>query len=512
MSDYNFLMESRLSPRQFQVVNQLAQAASAEGLNFYLVGGVVRDLTYRQQNIRDLDFAVEGNPERILRRLGHSHAAPRRATPVCLDPSEADRPQIEDVRFDRRLMSAEVRFTNGVRAELSQCRQEDYSRPGRPPEINPTTIFEDLRRRDFAMNAMAVSLHPNSRGLLLDPTNGGGDIEREEIRVLHSRSFYDDPSRIYRLLRLGQRLGFKPEQKTENWLRSALENQLYRHLTPEQQGRELEAILHEENPARALKLFTDRGLLGSLDRKITRVSYDRFHKIRSLAQKLPDADLFLLNFDCLVAQLGPSQRARLAKKIIRSPRAVKVALGLEREAKKLARILASSRAALPSQAWKLLSSQPETLLFYLLAYYPQPKIQTRLRNYLFKAPQVQARLPRLDLQTLGVNPGPKLEQILTQLFFDQLDGKIKTPQQLGKAMRSLAGIKEPAPKAAAVAPRDSKKLKSAASPGGTTRRQEKPQPRRDRPAPPAPPATRSAKKAGTAAPPSPSAKRSKHGR
>ncbi len=467
MSDYNFLMESRLSPRQFQVVNQLAAAARAEGLNFYLVGGAVRDLTSGRQIIRDLDFAVEGNPERILRHLERSPAAKRRPAAASLAVEEEDPPRIEDARWDGRQVTAEIHFTNGVRAEVSQCRRQDYTKAGRPPETLPATIFEDLRGRDFALNAMAVSLHPNSRGLLLDPTNGAGDIERQEIRALHSRSFFEDPSRIYRLLRLGQRLGFKAEEKTGNGLRAALENQMQNSLTPDQQGRELEAILREENPARALRLFSDRGLLGGLDRKLGRVSYDRFQKIRSLGQKFPEADLFLLNFDALVAHLGAAQKARLAKKIIRTPRAIEMALHLERDARKLARLLSSSRAAQPSQAWKLLSAQPPTLLFYLLAYYPQPKIQNRLRHYLFKAPQMRTRLPRLELHTLGINPGPKMEQILTQLFFDQLDGKIRTPQQLGKAMRALAGIKEPEPKPAAAAARHAKKAKPAATSKGT---------------------------------------------
>ncbi len=444
MSDYNFLMESKLSPRQFRVVNLLAQAASAEGLNFYLVGGAVRDLTYGQPIVRDLDFAVEGHPEKILRHLQTPRPGGRRGEPGPVPPHE-DEVWVEEARYSPRWLSAEIYFSSGVRAEVSQCRREDYSQPGKPPEIVPATIFEDLRRRDFALNAMAVSLHPNSRGLLLDPTNGGGDIERKEIRALHSRSFIDDPSRIFRLVRLTQRLGFKPEEKTETWLRSALAQQLQNRLTPEQQGRELEAILREENPARTLKLFADRGWLTALDRNLARLRYERLQKIHALAQKFPEDDLFLLNLDALAGGLSAAQRVRLAKKIIRFPGMLKLALHLEREAKKLSKHLLSSRAASPSQVWRLLSPQPRILLLYLLAYSGQSGVQNRIKHYLFKAPQIQARLPRLELQALGVNPGPKMEEILGHLFFDQLDGKIKTSQQLSKAMRSLAGVREPTP-------------------------------------------------------------------
>jgi tRNA nucleotidyltransferase/poly(A) polymerase len=488
MSDYNFLMESKLSPRHFRVLNQLAQAASAEGLNLYLVGGAVRDLTDGRQIIRDLDFSVEGNPEKVLHHLEGSRTESRQAAAVSLFPADEDDSRVEEIRYHARLRSADIYFASGARAELSQCRREDYTRPGKPPEITPATIFEDLRRRDFALNAMAVSLHPNSRGLLLDPTNGAGDIERQEIRALHSRSFAEDPSRIFRLLRLGQRLGYKAEEKTENWFHAALETQAHSRMTPEQQGRELEAILREENPARRLKLLADRGLLTSLDRALTRVSFDRFRKIRSLAEKFPDADLFLLNFDALTAHLGQAQRRRLATKIIPTSRALKLVLHLEREAKKLGRALVSSRAGTPSQVWRLLSTQPRDFLFYLLTYSSQSKVRSGIKLFLSKAPQVQSRLPRIELQAMGVNPGPKMDQILTQLFFSQLDGRIKTPQQLGKAMRALAGVKEP-PKPAAPISREAKKSKAAAPPGGAPR-EEKPEPRGKHLAPQAKPAAR----------------------
>ena len=169
------------------------------------------------------------------------------------------------------------------------CREEIYSRPGQRPEVRPAAVFEDLKRRDFAINAMAVSLHPNSRGLLLDPTNGAGDIERREIRALHSRGFLDDPSRIYRLLRLGLRFDFKPDERTQRWLDAALAEGAWERLDADQQARELAAILHEDQPGRVLKLLFDRKLLGGLDKKLAsvRLPYDRFARIRSVLQSAP---------------------------------------------------------------------------------------------------------------------------------------------------------------------------------------------------------------------------------
>jgi tRNA nucleotidyltransferase (CCA-adding enzyme) len=454
MSDYNFLMESRLSPAQFQVLNSLSRIAHAEQLNLYLVGGAVRGMTFGQAAIRNLDFAVEGEVLKILRRLPVGSSV-RKAPAKPVQIWDQGSTEVLSVQIDQRRKAAKLLFANGVRAEIVQCRRETFVAPGRPPLIAPAMIFEDLKRRDFAFNAMAISLHPNSRGLLLDPKNGVSDIERGEIRVLHPRSFLEDPVRIYRLFRLGLRLGFKPEEKTARWLDAALADRAWASLSPDNQARELEAVLHEENPDRVLRLYAQRGILSGLDQHLTKIPYDQFRKIHSVSRKIPGADPYLLNFDCLVSKLRGAQKKRLAQKILGDPKTIKLALNLESAARSVARALASSKCATPSQAFKLLSGQPEPLLLFLLAYYPQPKVQGRVMNYLVKVPEVRARLPRQDLLALGVKAGPNFEKILERIFFDQLDGKLKTHQQVEKEMRALAGIKEP-PKPPKTAPKPAK--------------------------------------------------------
>lgn len=463
MSDYNFLMETRLSPEQLQLVSHFSRIAAEQGLNLYLAGGAVRDLTYGQQVIRDLDFVVEGNPQRILRQIG---SAPAPTIPIAgpLPPaSELERLDISHLHWNSRLNAAELAF-KGVRAELAMCRNEIYSKPGRRPEIVPAMIFEDLKRRDFSMNALAVSLHPNSRGLLLDPTNGAADIEKREIRALHSRSFHDNPSRIYRLMRLGLRLNFKPEEKTKRYLDGALGEGLWEQMNPEQQGRELRAILEEENPGPILKMFAERGLLAGLDRKLTsaRIPYERFSKVRSVIRPIPMADPLLLNFHAVAEKLPRGYVARLANEVLMDPSEIRTVLNLERDARKLARDLGSSKAALPSQTFLLLSKQPEILLFFLLVHYSRVKIQHRVKKFLFKYREAHARLPRAELQALGAKPGRKFERIVERLFLDQLDGKIKTHQQLINHMRALAGIKEPPPQPAKAIQRG-KQVRAASS-------------------------------------------------
>jgi tRNA nucleotidyltransferase (CCA-adding enzyme) len=456
MSDYNFLMESRLSPEQFAVLTLISRLAAEQGLNLYLVGGAVRDLTYGQQVVRDLDFAVEGPPQRILRALPSpdSSKSGRGSQGLAGEAPLA----LEYQKLDEHFSSSELLFSSGVRAELAMCRQEVYVRPGQRPEVSAATIFEDLKRRDFAINAMAVSLHPNSRGLLLDPTNGAGDIERREIRALQSRSFFDDPLRIYRLLRLGLRLDFKPDERTQRWLDAAWEDGAWERLEAAQQARELAAILHEDQPGRILKLLSDRKILGGLDKKLASVhlSYDRFARIHNVLQNAPGADPFLLNFHILVEKLGGGHKASLAKQIVRENKAIRLALGLDHDAKKLERVLGSARANLPSQVYSLLSPHPQPLLLYLLVNTKSAKVQNRIKSFLFKFPQLHSRLPRAELQSMGVKPGAEFDEILSRIFALQLDGKINSHPELMKEMRRLAGIKEPPPPHPAPSPKKGK--------------------------------------------------------
>lgn len=442
MSDYNFLMEIRLSPLQLQVLNSLSRTAAGAGLNLYLVGGAVRDLTSGQGSIRNLDFAVEGNVQKIVKAVEAETKSGKGLSPSSHPQGPA---RLERFRFDARRNTASFVFAGGVQAEIAGAHREIYSAPGKSPEIAAAGIFEDLRSRDFSANSMAVSLHPNSRGLLLDPTNGAADIENKEFRALHSRSFLEDPSRIYRLLRLSLRLDFKVEARTQGWLESALEAKAWDRMRPDQQGRELRAALREQNPARVLRLFSDRGLLRGLDASFAsgRIPYERLEKVRSAVRSLPNADAFLLYFHALIEKLSPAHRKRLAAKVMPDAETLRVALGMEGEARKVAKVLGSSKANTPSSVYQLLENKPQPLILFLLVYFPQAKIQTRVKNFLSKFPQVRARLPRAELRSLGVEPGPRFEKIIDTIFFAILDGKVRTPSQVTKALRELAGVKPP---------------------------------------------------------------------
>ncbi|HEV8145601.1 MAG TPA: hypothetical protein VGP79_04440, partial [Bryobacteraceae bacterium] len=181
MSDYMFMLESHLSAEQFRVVGQMQALAANAGVNLFLTGGALRDMLGGFP-VRDLDFTVEGNASKLGKSATQKHGAVLVAT--------------DDLR-----KAVELRFPGGVEVEIAMARQERYPKAGGKPQISPATIHEDLRMRDFTVNAVALSLNKASLGLPIDPTNGVGDIERKELRAIHNYSFYDDPARMLRLFR-----------------------------------------------------------------------------------------------------------------------------------------------------------------------------------------------------------------------------------------------------------------------------------------------------------------------
>ncbi|MGA3210575.1 MAG: CCA tRNA nucleotidyltransferase, partial [Terriglobales bacterium] len=168
-------METRLSPEQLQGVSLVQDTARVQEINVYLTGGAVRDLISGLP-IRDLDFSIQANPLKLHREWERAGIT------------------IQGVDDDLKVLYALL--PGNVRAEIGMTRSEIYEKPGKPPTIAPATINDDLRRRDFTINAMALSLNPGSRGLLLDPFNGTADIEAKLIRILHNYAFYEEPSRL----------------------------------------------------------------------------------------------------------------------------------------------------------------------------------------------------------------------------------------------------------------------------------------------------------------------------
>src|SRR6202034_2122191 len=192
MPDFIYLLENRLSPDQRHALHQLREVAREAGLILFLTGDAVRDLTSGHA-VRDLEVAVHGNALKLkkpIEKLGGK----------LWGEDEASR-------------SLYVCFPGTVRVDVVSTHRTEYPKPGKPV-FHAASIQEDLRRRDFTANAMAISLNEGSYGLLMDPMNGVADIENRELRLVYNYGFIEDPARMVRATRLGARLGWHMEERT----------------------------------------------------------------------------------------------------------------------------------------------------------------------------------------------------------------------------------------------------------------------------------------------------------
>src|SRR4051812_25098021 len=240
MADYIYIMESRLTPEQQKGVKLVQDVARMHEMNIHLVGGVVRDII-GGASIRDLDFAVQGNALKLVKDLEKAGAV------------------VEGT--DEHHRTVFVLLPGNLRGEVTSARSEVYEKPGKAPEMSPATINEDVRRRDFTMNAMALSLNPGSRGLLLDPFNGVADIESKLIRILHNYSFLEEPSRMIRATRFCARFDWQLEERTQARYDAAKENNYIDHVNKKVLGHEIEQVAHENDPLKVMRALEKEGWL-----------------------------------------------------------------------------------------------------------------------------------------------------------------------------------------------------------------------------------------------------------
>jgi len=364
MSDYLFLMESRLSKDQLQLIVQVQHASAKAGIHLFLAGGAVRDLLAGKP-IRDLDFSVEGPALKLVRQL--------------------DNRLISTLSVDELVQSAEVAFGTAT-AEIAMCRRETYGKTGAKPKISPATIQEDLRRRDFSVNAIALSLNKASRGLLLDPTNGLSDLERKELRALSTYSFYEDPSRLLRLIRLRTRLGYTIDERTRNHYNNARETRVEEQIPPDGRLRELEQLANELDTVEASRGLAAAGLLGvfepHLGKKLDTASLARLDKARRVVEP---AGLRVDSFDpflwALTRKLSSSERKNLNARLgIRAARA-KAWMELEAGVKPLQKLLAGKPMAQGSRVQQVLTPHDPALALFLMAFSPLQSVRERIKNY-----------------------------------------------------------------------------------------------------------------------------------
>jgi tRNA nucleotidyltransferase (CCA-adding enzyme) len=409
-----------LPRKRLSLLRALGNLADECGVFLYLVGGVVRDLLLKRENW-DLDLTVEGDGIAFARLI-------------------AERYRTGLVVFER-FATARLAFRDGLKVDIATTRQESYAQPADLPAVQPASIEDDLSRRDFTINAMAVQLNPRQFGRVLDPYGGQHDLRARTIRVLHAGSFQDDPTRIFRAIRFEQRFNFRLERMTLRLLEKSASTNLIQQLSGPRLQNEILLLFAEHDPVHAIARLEQLKLLRFLHRRL-RYTKKAEQVITALpkalawwARRFPGCiiDRPIVYLMGLLSESSPAVVAGVIRRLALSRDQAKKVSGRGHRVEHALKRLFGTGTARPSQVYRLLADFPDEALVLLLARQQCSEHRlTRLKRHLVasvKSKSVKTALTGRDLQTMGLQPGPQYATILRKLLHARIDGKITTESE-----------------------------------------------------------------------------------
>ncbi len=414
MSDYLFMLENHLDAAQNQALAAVQAAGTDAGLTVWLTGGAMRDMLLGAP-IRDLDFTVEKDALAIAAVLAGKGIAV-----LSKDPLER---------------GAELEFPGGVRGSIWNARTEKYPKPGGKPEIAPATIHEDLKRRDFSINAIGLSVNRGSKGLLIDPVNGEADLTSRELRAANSYAFLDDPNRMLRLIRFQYGLGFTVASRTKSQFENALLEEVHHLIPPAAIVSEIRRMVGVPNFAAALTAMVDAGIaqlaapaLGSERRNTAGLE-----KLEQLVQEELPADqrnVLLAYLFVMTEKMSAKDRTETLKAFALDAEGVAAFKELEASAKELgAKLQAPSMK--PALIYETVSAAtPDQILLALYknsAEIVTERVQAYFQMYLPMAQEIT----EADVLETGAKPGTaKYDKAYKTLITQKLNAKPKPPEEV----------------------------------------------------------------------------------
>ena len=425
----------RLPEGHFSLLRELGNLAEKNGVFLYLVGGVVRDLLLKRNNW-DLDLTVEGNGIAFARLVADRYGA--------------------GLALFERFATARLVFPDGSKVDIATTRRESYAEPAALPDVKSASLNEDLYRRDFTINAMAIQLNPAQFGRLYDPHRGLRDLKAKTLRVLHAGSFQDDPTRIFRAIRFEQRFGFRLERTTMRLLAQAASTNLIQRLSGPRLQNEILLLFTEHDPVCAIERLAQLKLLRFLHR---RLCYTKHVKqvvtavpkaLAWWARRFPDSviDRPIVYLMGLSSECSPAVVATIIRRLALSREQAKnVSVGGDQLDRVLKRLV-DKGSVRHSQVFHVLEDFSNEVLVLLLAkqitlqYEMQLSLlKRRLLTYV-KNRAVKTVLTGRDLQAMGLKPGPQYKTILERLLDARIDGIITTEVEERTFVRTQIGLQQ----------------------------------------------------------------------
>ncbi len=424
--DISALLRQKLSPKVLEIFRTASEVAGSMNARVYVVGGFVRDLLLRQPNL-DIDLVVEGDGIAFARAFASRFGArvkehKKFQTAVVIFP--------DDFRVDSDMESP-------FKVDVATARWEYYEYPAAMPTVALSSIKLDLFRRDFTINTLAVRLDPDGFGTLIDFFGGQRDIRDGIIRVLHSLSFIEDPTRVFRAVRFEQRYGFKIGKHTLNLIRNAVNLNIFKRLSGRRLERELRLILREQDPRPAIERCGELDILKfihpdlKLDEKQRRLidaTYDVLAWYRLLFRPEPVRQ-WMLYLLALLSSLHHDEYARCIKRLGYSDAMRRILAGQLQRGRKALSELEHSIEITPGRVCVLLKGLAPEICLHLMAV-SQERGQARaghwISRYITTLQDVKIEITGDDLLNMGIRPGPVYRKIFSEVLMAKLDGKVLT--------------------------------------------------------------------------------------
>ena len=428
-------LRNRLQPALWEFLAAVSKEAEKRGWHLYIVGGAVRDLLLANPSepllLPDIDMVVDGFHNSADVGAGVELAS------AILQIYPGARLDVHGDFQTAALLWHNDDKLDSLCIDIATARTEFYPYPAANPVVEASSIRQDLYRRDFSINALALRLTPPNPGKLLDFFGGLLDLQAKQIRVLHANSFIEDPTRIYRAVRFAVRLGFHLEKQTEEYIRYAIESGVYirtaqqNSKTPALQTRlksELKYILQTSYCKRALKMLDNLDALKcihptlKLDEELLRQS----HLMERCLQKFDSGEKrfthWQMRLEVIIAYLAPEYGGKVAKNLQFPDDSIKRLENLAAAKNNVVENL--DKCDKLSEVVKLLRKYDLPMLIFI-ALQSQRVIRKQIWHYLTVLSNVEAPLNGNDLKKMGYKPGPQYKQILDDLLAATLDGKVE---------------------------------------------------------------------------------------
>ncbi|UCH12585.1 MAG: CBS domain-containing protein [Candidatus Omnitrophota bacterium] len=436
-------LKSRLPGHIYNILKFIGKRADNLHYKAFCVGGFIRDLLLGVENF-DIDIVVEKNAIRFGKILASKlkgslvvHKKFGTATIVMPWTGKGKRgPEKKKEKF---------------KIDIATARTEQYPYPAALPTVKFASIKQDLYRRDFTINAMAVSVNRNNFGDLIDFFGGQRDLKMKKIRILHNLSFLEDPTRIFRAVRFEQRYNFRIEPHTEELIKTAVTLDMFGRTQKQRIRDEIILILSEDKPIKALLGMNQLHELRFIDPKL-KLNKDMIKLFESIEEtcawyklsfmKKRVIDSWIIYFMAMVNSLALKEIKSMCERFVFTKGDTKRLLSAKMGANRIAQLLDRKEDMKPSQIYMYLEPLSYEVILFIMAKTKTKEAKGRISLFFTKYNSIKLRITGIDLKKIGLTPGPTYKKVLNKILYAKLDGRIKSKQdEIGLAEKLIGKTK-----------------------------------------------------------------------